>query len=91
MPEGLAAGDPVGRLVTVTGRRLYLWTLSLVALLVLGIGLATALAGLTALDADVDRALAVRVDAELSQLDGELPTPAEEPETDERPSGQSDT
>jgi signal transduction histidine kinase len=91
MPDRGRPADPVGQLVTATGRRLYLWTLALVALLVVGIGLATALAGLSALDADVDRALAVRVDAELGQLDGELPSPGEEPESDERPSGQSDT
>lgn len=85
------ASDPSGRLIQATGRRLYVWTLALVALLVLAIGLVTAVAGLRALDSDVDRALSGTVDAALAALDGELPSSGEQPEADEAPTGQSDT
>ena len=91
MPDARRTSDPVGRLVTATGRRLYLSTLALTALLVVGIGLATAVVGLTALDTDVDHALASTVDAAVARLDGELPSSGEQPESDEPPSGESDT
>jgi signal transduction histidine kinase len=58
---------------------------------VVGIGLATAVVGLEALDADVDHALADTVSVALARLDGELPSTGEQPETDEPPSGSSDT
>jgi signal transduction histidine kinase len=85
------APDPSGRLIQATGRRLYVRTLALVALLVLAIGAVTAVAGLRALDNDVDRALSGTVDAALAALDGELPSSDEQPENDEAPTGQSDT
>ena len=43
------------RLVRRTRRRLFAVTLGLLALLVVGVGTATAVMGLAALDADVDR------------------------------------
>ncbi len=55
--------DATERLLRLTRRRLFLVTFGLVATLVVGIGAATAVAGLTALDADVDNALATTVDA----------------------------
>jgi signal transduction histidine kinase len=91
MAEARRPSDQVDRLVTATGRRLYITTLGLVALLIVGIGVATAVAGLRSLDADVDRALTATVDAALARLDGELPSVNEQPETDEPPSGASDT
>ena len=91
MAESGTVPDPSGRLIRATGLRLYLWTLALVALLVLAIGVVTAVAGLRALDNDVDRALSGTVDAALATLDGELPSSGEQPETDEAPAGQSDT
>jgi signal transduction histidine kinase len=91
MPDTRRAGDRVGRLVAATGRRMYLSTLALIAILVVGIGLATALAALNALDSDVDHALADTVSAALVRLDGELPSTGEQPESDEPPSGSSDT
>lgn len=83
--------EPARRLVRSTGRRLFASTLALVALLVVGVGVVTTVAGLAALDGDVDRALAGTVDATLATLDGELPAASEQPETDEAPAGQSDT
>jgi signal transduction histidine kinase len=91
MAESGGFTDPSGPLIRATGRRLYLWTLALVALLVVSIGLVTAFAGLRALDNDVDRALTGAVDAALASLDGELPHSGEQPELDEAPTGQSDT
>jgi signal transduction histidine kinase len=91
MAEARRPSDQVDRLVTATGRRLYITTLGLVALLIVGVGIATAVAGLRSLDADVDRALTATVDAALARLDGELPSVNEQPETDEPPSGASDT
>lgn len=87
---GKAAEAP-GPLIRATGRRLFLSTLALVALLVLATGVVTTVAGLRALDGDVDRALTGSVDATLATLDGEMPRPGEQPETDEVPAGQSDT
>ena len=91
MADPATTTDPSGRLIRATGRRLYVWTLALVALLVVSIGLVTAVAGLRALDNDVDRALTGAVDAALVALDGELPSSDEQPESDEAPAGQSDT
>jgi len=65
--------DPTARLLASTRRRLTIVTLTLIALLVLGIGAATAFVGLRALDADVDRALTASVDAAIASLDKELP------------------
>ena len=67
-------------------------TLGLVALLVIGIGAATAFVGLRALDADVDRALAASVDAAVARgLDGELPPAEEEAERGRDLPASSDT
>jgi signal transduction histidine kinase len=65
--------DPTARLIAATRRRLAGVTFALVALLVVGIGLATAIAGLGALDSGVDRALASTVSAVVASFDGELP------------------
>ena len=50
------------RVLARTRRRLFAVTLGLVALLVVGIGAASAFVALRALDAEVDRALAATVD-----------------------------
>ncbi len=58
---------PIGhseRLVRRTRRRLFAVTLGLLALLVVGVGSATAIMGLAALDADVDHALLAAVAAQ---------------------------
>ncbi len=83
--------DPTARLIASTRRRLIVVTLSLVALLVLGIGAATAFVGLRALDADVDRALQVSVDTAVAALDGELPQAQESNESDETVPAAADT
>ncbi len=90
------------RLVRRTRRRLFAVTLGLLALLVVGVGSATAIVGLAALDADVDHALqaavvaqAAGVTAETSGPDGGEATNSEDrvetPETDERPPAAADT
>lgn len=91
MTEPRRPSDPAARLVASTGRRLFLSTLALIALLVVAVGIATAVAGLGALDADVDHALTATVDAAIVQLDGEIPASNGEAESDEPPSGSSDT
>jgi len=53
--------DATERLLRRTRRRLFVVTFGLVATLVIGIGAATAVAGLAALDAEVDRALEAAV------------------------------
>ncbi|HYL39993.1 MAG TPA: HAMP domain-containing sensor histidine kinase [Candidatus Binatus sp.] len=60
MPE---LPTPTDRLLRGTRRRLFAVTFGLVATLVVGVGAATAIAGLAALDADVDRALQAAVDS----------------------------
>ena len=77
-------------LLRSTSRRLYVVTLALIALLLACVGTATALVGLRALDAEVDRALAAAVTAQLEALGGELPVPAV-PETDDEVPAASDT
>ncbi len=66
------------RLLRRTRLRLFVTTLALLTLLVVGVGAATAVVGLNALDADVDRALEAAVQAQAKALDGELPTGEEE-------------
>jgi signal transduction histidine kinase len=83
--------DPTARLLRSTRRRLIVVTLGLIALLVVGIGAATAFVGLRALDADVDRALAASVDAAVAGLGGELPQAQEEADADETLPASSDT
>jgi two-component system sensor histidine kinase CiaH len=60
MPDAPTATE---RLLRGTRRRLFAVTFGLVATLVVGVGAVTAVAGLVALDADVDRALSSAVDA----------------------------
>ena len=83
--------DPTARLLRSTRRRLMAVTLGLIALLIVGIGAATAFVGLRALDADVDRALAASVDAAVAALGGELPQGEEEADADETLPASSDT
>ena len=83
--------DPTARLLRKTRRRLIVVTLGLIALLVVGIGAATAFVGLRALDADVDRALAVSVDSAVAALGGELPQANEESDGDETVPASADT
>ena len=81
--------DPTTRLIASTRRRLVIVTFLLIATLVIGVGAATAIAGLGALDADVDRALTSTVEAAVAHLDGELPQ--EVSEGDEGAPASSDT
>lgn len=83
--------NPTDRLLAATRRRLFVVTLGLVALLVVGIGGATAVVGLRVLDADVDRALRGSVSAALARLAGELPEAQETHESTEGPPADSDT
>jgi signal transduction histidine kinase len=78
------------RLLRRTRRQLFVVTLGLLTLLVVGVGAATALMGLSALDADVDRSLASTVDAALVSLNSELPG-EEDQESSEQASGDADT
>ena len=96
---------PIGqseRLVRRTRRRLFVVTLGLLALLVVGVGSATAVMGLAALDADVDQALRAAVVAQAAGVSGETSgndggegsngeDRTEPPETDERPPAAADT
>ncbi len=61
------------RLLRRTRRRLFATTMALLTLLVVGVGAATAVVGLRALDGDVDRALRSAVDARASAIEGALP------------------
>ena len=94
--------DPSERLVRRTRRRLFAVTLGLLALLVVGVGSATAVMGLAVLDADVDHALRSAVAAQAAGLttetfgtDGGEATNGEDgtqaPEVDERPPAAADT
>jgi signal transduction histidine kinase len=91
MPDRPRRGDPSARIIASTGRRLYATTLALVAVLVLGIGVTSALAAMRALDADVDRALTSAAEATVARLGSELPHEGGSNETDEVPPGSSDT
>ena len=66
--------SPTDRLLATTRRRLFVITFGLVALLVVGISITTVVAGLRALDSDVDRSLQAAVEAAVGHLDGELPS-----------------
>ena len=96
---------PVGhseRLVRRTRRRLFAVTLGLLALLVVGVGSATAIMGLAALDADVDHALQAAVSAQAATVTSETfggdggeatngDDGAETPELDDRAPAAADT
>jgi len=73
----------ISRLLDTTRRRLFLGTFGLVALLVVGIGVTTAVVGLRALDGDIDRVLESTANDAISHLDGELPSRQEPSETEE--------
>ena len=90
------------RLVRRTRRRLFAVTLGLLALLVVGVGSATAVMGLAALDADVDHALRAAVAAQAATVtsetlggDGGEATNGDDgtqtPEADDRPPAAADT
>jgi len=83
--------DPTTRLLRTTRRRLFIVTLSLIALLVVGIGAATAFVGLRALDADVDRALTASVTSAVTRLGGEAPQASTESDADESVPAAADT
>jgi two-component system, OmpR family, sensor histidine kinase CiaH len=74
-----------------TRRRLFLVTLGLLTLLVAGIGAATLVVGLNALDADVDRALQTSVTSTVASLSDEMPTSDEQNEPDEQAPAAADT
>lgn len=80
--------DPTARLLAATRWRLVGVTFGLVAVLVVGIGTATAVAGLGALDAEVNRALDAAVTA-AAQRSGDQPH--ESSEGDETVPASSDT
>ncbi|MGZ8438632.1 MAG: sensor histidine kinase [Candidatus Limnocylindrales bacterium] len=82
--------NPTDRLIASTRRRTFVTTLALLFLLVAGIGAATAIVGLQALDADVDQALRSSVATAVAGLDGEIPRPSEA-ETDEALPAAADT
>jgi two-component system sensor histidine kinase CiaH len=74
-----------------TRRRLFAVTLALLTLLVVGVGAATLLMGLNALDSDVDRALSASVAATASAVSDEMPRSDEQNEPDEQAPGDADT
>lgn len=84
----------VGRtelLLRRTRRRLFAVTLGLLTLLVAGVGAATLVVGLNALDADVDRALLAAVSSTVTALADEMPTADEANEPDEQAPAAADT
>ncbi len=84
--------DPTARLLTRTRRRLFGVTLGLVALLVVGIGVASAVVTLRALDSAVDQSLTASVDGAVATLHDGLPSPSEEPgDSEEGSLASSDT
>lgn len=88
--------DPTTRLLARTRRRLAGVTLALIALLVIGVGAASAFVTLRALDADVDRALTTSVEGAVTALGEEVPTgdggaPGEHGESEESILASSDT
>ena len=83
--------DPTTRLLRATRRRLFIVTLGLIALLVIGIGAATAFVGLRSLDADVDRALTASVGSAVAALGGEIPQSSAESDSDETVPASADT
>ena len=83
--------DPTSRLITGTRLRLFFLTLGLVALLVVGIGAATAFVTLRALDTDLDRALAASVDGAASALHDGLPSGGGSGDSEEGVLAASDT
>jgi signal transduction histidine kinase len=91
MADPPRAPDPAARLVAATGRRLYVTSLALIALLVVGIGLTTGVAARRTLDAEVDRALHETATAAVARLDGELPATQEVAESEEVAPASADT
>jgi signal transduction histidine kinase len=82
--------SPTDQLIASTRRRSFATTLALLVLLVVGIGAATAVVGLQALDTDVDQALRSSIAAAVAGLDGEIPK-ASDGETDEGVPAAADT
>ncbi len=83
--------DPTARLLARTRRRLFAVTLGLVALLVLGIGAATAIVTLRALDDSVDSALTGSVDATVDAVHDGLPRDDDPDRSDDAILDTSDT
>lgn len=83
--------DSTARLLTRTRRRLIVVTLGLMALLVVGIGVATAVVTLRSLDDDVDRALAASVDATAAARHDGLPAGQESSDSEDAVLAASDT
>lgn len=82
--------SPTDRLLAATRRRLFVITFGLVALLVVGTSITTVVAGLRALDADVDRSLEAAVDAAVGHLEGTMPSESGD-EADETAPAAADT
>lgn len=78
------------RLLRRTRRRLFATTLGLLTVLVVGVGAATAVVSVNALDADVDRALAAAVGTQVASLGNELPG-EENGESGDQATGGADT
>ena len=79
------------RLLRRTRRRLFLTTLALLTLLVVGVGAATVVVATSSLDADLDRALEAAVLAQVTALDGEMPDGEEQQEAGEHSPAIADT
>jgi two-component system, OmpR family, sensor histidine kinase CiaH len=90
MADPPRGNDPAARVVAATGRRLYVTSLTLVALLVVGIGVTAVIATRGALDAEVDRALRTAADSAIARQDGEVPAQESNDSEDVTP-GSSDT
>jgi len=88
--SGARDGGPNASLLARTRRRLALGTLAVVGTLVLVLGAATAVIGISILDQEVDRALAAASSAYLSQLGGEA-KPEENAESEGSAPQASDT
>lgn len=83
--------DPSDALIDSARRRLAVVTLSLLVLLVATIAVITAVAGLRALDDDVDRALDSTATAAVARLEGELPAASSEGDAEEVHPASADT
>jgi two-component system, OmpR family, sensor histidine kinase CiaH len=85
------AATSTDRLLRRTRLRLFATTLALLTLLVVGVGAATIVVATSSLDADLDRALEAAVRAQVTALDGELPSGEEQSEGGEHSPAVADT
>ncbi len=85
------AASHTDRLLRRTRRRLFVTTLALLTLLVVGVGAATVVVATSALDADLDRALETAVRAQVTALGDQLPGGEEQQEGGEHSPAVADT